>query len=129
MPDLVKIGPAGTLRLEIDDPQDQYLRTATGEIRGWFAASDLDIPEDYWFEVGSVRIPHRTVRRADVEDVMPGYAIAGFVITYDLAEYLPYIDGQQWKVQLILPDFRPKLLKFTIAESALGNCLAAASDI
>jgi len=129
MADFVKTVPAGALRLEIDDPQDHYLRMAVGEIHGWFAASDIDIPEDYWFEVGSVRIPHRTVSRADVEGVMPGYAVAGFVITYDLAEYLPYIDGHQWKVRLILPDFRPKLLKFTIAENALGNCLAAASDI
>jgi hypothetical protein len=125
----VKTVPAGALRLEIDDPQDHFLRTAAGEIRGWFAASDIDLPEDYYFEVGSVRLPHRAIPRSDVEDVMPGYAISGFVIAYDLAEYLPYIDGQQWTVRLLLPEYRPKLLKFTIAESALGNCLAAASDI
>src|SRR4051812_19097817 len=108
MPDLVKSVPAGTLRLEIDDPQDHCLRTATGEIRGWFAASDIEIPEDYYFEVGSVRVPHLTVKREDVEDVMPGYVISGFVITYDLAEYLPYIDGQFWTLRLVLPEYRPK---------------------
>ena len=129
MVDFVKTVAAGTLRLEIDDPQDRYLRTRTGRIHGWFAASDIDIPETYSFEAGSVLIPHRTVRRTDVEEVMPGYAISGFVIPYDLAEYLPYIDGRFWMVRLVLPEYRPKLLKFTIAESALGSCLAEASYI
>jgi len=46
MAEVVKSVPSGVLRVEIDDPMDQRLTAPTGEIRGWFAARDIDLPDD-----------------------------------------------------------------------------------
>jgi hypothetical protein len=116
------------LRIEIDEPQDKCLKEPTGCIRGWFAARDTDLPETFHFEIGGTPVAHSAIKREDVEGAMPGHAIAGFLIPYDLSFYLPNIDEQGLAIRLILPEYSAKTLRFKIAESALGACLAAASD-
>ena len=45
MLDLSKIRiPAGTVRLEIDDPENCRIKKAAGCIRGWFAAGKIRKP-------------------------------------------------------------------------------------
>ena len=129
MVEVVKAVPSGVLRVEIDDPADQLLTGPTGEIRGWFAARDIDLPEDYRFRVGAVAVPHREVKREDVEAMLPYHAVGGFVLRYDLFLYLPYIDGNKFVMQLILPEYRTRVLRFSISEAALAACLASASDL
>lgn len=129
MAEVVKAVPSGVLRVEIDDPADQLLTGPAGEIRGWFAARDINLPEDYRFRVGMVAVPHREVKREDVESMLPYHAVGGFVLRYDLLNYLPYIDGNKLVMQLILPEYRTRYLRFTISEGALAACLASASDL
>lgn len=115
--------------MEIDHPIDHRLISPTGEIRGWFAAQDIDLPEAYRFQVGTVRVPCREVKREDVEAMLPYHAVGGFVLRYDLSLYLPYIDGNKLLIQLVLMEYRTRSLRFKIEESALAACLAEASDI
>jgi hypothetical protein len=129
MVEVVKAVPSGVLRVEIDDPADQLLTGPSGEIRGWFAARDIDLPEDYRFRVGTVAVPHREVKREDVEAMLPYHAVGGFVLRYDLSLYLPYIDGTKFVIQLLLPEYRNRSLRFTISETAMAACLASASDL
>jgi len=129
MAEVVKSVPSGVLRVEIDDPIDQRLTAPTGEIRGWFAARDIDLPEDYRFQVGAVPVLCREVKREDVEEMLPYHAVGGFVLRYDLSLYLPYIDGNKLIIQLILPEYRTRVLRFKIEERALAACLASASDL
>ena len=117
------------IRLEVDDPPRYYLSKAQGDIRGWFASVDVELPEEFWFEIGNVRIAHRRVLREDVETAMPECNVVAFLIPYDLKKLLPYIDGQSLTIRLILPEYPSRIVKFTIAEGAMANCLAAASEI
>src|SRR6516164_4051289 len=108
--------PKGALRVEIDTPEDRILLTPKGTIRGWFATLDTEVPEDFYFEVGAVRLAHETTRREDVEGAMPDYSIVGFNIQYDIGCYLHYITDNRLAVQLVLPDFDPYRLRFTVKE-------------
>lgn len=128
--DLSKIRvPKGALRVEVDDPDHYRIEKPAGIIRGWFAAQDVQIPEDFHFKIGTSRLPHSIVQRTDVETAMPEYTITGFQISYDLACWLPYIADHRLVVHLILPGYDSLLLRFTIRERALASCLASASDL
>ncbi len=129
MPDLPVVVPPGTLRLEIDEPKDRRLTASSGLIRGWFAARDIDLPEEFHFEIGKTIVPHRILKREDVEGAMPGHSVMGFGIHYDLSLYLPYIEENGLAIRLILPEYPTRTLRFKITEGALVNCLAAASDM
>jgi hypothetical protein len=119
---------AGVLRVEIDYPIDQKLTTSKGEICGWFAALDMDLPETLCFEIGSKRIPCQQVKREDVESMLPYHAVGGFILQYDLTSYLPHIANKTLEIRMSLPHYRPRTLKFRVAERVLANCVAAASD-
>jgi hypothetical protein len=131
MADLPKLSvPAGSLRIEIDDPLDRCLEKPAGTIRGWFAAIDLEIPEDFTLHVGVISLPYSVVKREDVEAAMPDYTIGGFETRYDLASYLPYIQEDNYLViRLTLPGYSPYSLRFKIKDSALATCLEAAGDV
>jgi hypothetical protein len=120
--------PAGVLRVEIDSPADQKLTSSKGEICGWFAALDMDLPENLCFEVGSNRVPCQQVKREDVESMLPSHAVGGFILRYDLTSYLPNIADNILIIRVTLPHYRPRMLKFRVAERVLASCVAAASD-
>jgi hypothetical protein len=128
MSDAPKTVPSGLLRVEIDYPMDQHLTTPKGEIRGWFAARDVDLPENFRFEVGTMPVPFQAVKREDVEAMLPYHAVAGFIVRYDLTAYLPYIDGLNLIIRLILPEYQTRSLRFRIEPRALASCLASASE-
>jgi hypothetical protein len=121
--------PKGALRVEIDDPEDRMLLTSKGTIRGWFATPDAEVPEDFYFQVGAIRLAHETTSREDVEGAMPDYSIVGFNIRYDIGCYLHYITDNRLAVQLVLPDFDPYRLRFTVKEIVMAACVAEASEL
>jgi hypothetical protein len=121
--------PKGALRIEIDDPDKNRIAKPVGIIRGWFASSDLQVPEDFHFQIGASTVPHQVLKRTDVEAALPDYTITGFKIPYDLAPFLPYITNHRLLIHLVLPGFDPCRLWFTIQDRALAICVAAASDL
>ena len=122
--------PSGALRVEIDAPYDLYLEKPAGDIRGWFAADDIEIPKEFSLQAGGITMPHRVVRREDVETAMPDYTIRGFVIPYDLVSYLPYLQEDNYLViQLTVPGYNPHTLRLKIKDSALAGCLETAGGV
>jgi hypothetical protein len=120
-------GQMDVSKLVIDDPADYRLTKPAGTIRGWFAVHRYEIPEDFQFCVGPLVVPHRLLRRQDVEGAMPEHSVTGFQMRYDLMNYLPYIDEKGLLIRLELPDFDPLPMRFIIEERALANCIAAAA--
>jgi hypothetical protein len=120
--------PEGALRVEIDEPESRVIGKASGVIRGWFAARDVEIEDKMEFRIGGITVPHRLVERVDVEAALPGYKIVGFLIPYDLSLFLPQIQDNRLMIELLLPDYDPYLLRLGIKESALATCVSAAGD-
>lgn len=130
MNELRKTGvPSGALRVEIDDPPNRCIEQPVGIIRGWFASSDIEIPDDFSFQLAGIRLPHCIVKREDVEGALPEFTIVGFTIPYDLSDYLPNIQNNRLMIRLMLSGYDPYLMRFTIKDSALSLCLAAASGL
>ena len=128
MDDLSKIRiPKGALRVEIDDPEKNWIKKPVGVIRGWFATSDLELPEDFHFRVGGVTLPHTLTQRSDVEGAMPDYNILGFNLPYDLFPFLPDISDNRLVIHLDLPGYDPFHIRFRVDDRALAICLEAAS--
>ena len=120
---------AGTVRVEIDEPENCRIQKPKGRIRGWFAAGKLvDIPETFSFRAGNLALPHRVVRRLDVEGAMPDYVVTGFEIPYDLSTLLARIHDNRLLIHLTLADYDSYPLKFRVDDSALVQCVSAASD-
>ena len=121
--------PDGTLRVEIDDPQNRCIEKTAGAIRGWFATRGQELPESFCFQLCGKTLPHTLENRMDVEAALPGYAIVGFKIEYDLTDYLLYIQNNRLGIQLQVSDYEPYFLRFTVEDSALAVCLAAAGGV
>lgn len=129
MDDIAKISvPDQALRIEIDDPHDRSITQPAGLIRGWFATRDLEIPETFSFQLAGITLPHSIIKREDVESALPGHTIVGFKVHYELQDYLPYIQQNRLAIRLILDGYDSFLLRFTVKDSALAICLAAASS-
>jgi hypothetical protein len=130
MADLRKMqAPDYVLRVEIDDPADQRIENTEGVIRGWFAARDMEIQETFRFRIDGLKLPHRVVRREDVELAMPGHLIVGFEIPYDLLFYLPYIQNHRLTIEMIAPNYGTSSFRFQIAGTALAMSVAAAGGV
>ena len=130
MADLRKMQvPDYVLQVEIDDPADRRIENPEGVIRGWFAARDMEIQETFRFRIDGLKLPHRVVRRDDVELVMPGHLIVGFEIPYDLLFYLPYIQNNRLTIEMIFPNYNTLSFRFQIAETALAMCVSAAGGV
>lgn len=121
--------PAGAVRVEVDNPDDCCITKPSGVISGWFATADWENPEEFQFRVGPIILPHTHNKRADVEGAMVGHRVAGFQIRFDLIDCLPYIEDNRMVIQLVLLDYQPFPLRFTVKESALASCLAAAGGV
>lgn len=130
MLDLSKIRlPEGSVRFEMDDPENYLIKKPVGCMRGWFATGkSMEMPETFSFRIGGIRVAHRMVQRPDVEMAMPECIVTGFEIPYDLSVFLPYIEGCRLRLQLTLADYDAASLRFRIAESALARCVAWASE-
>lgn len=116
--------------MEVDEPENHVIGKPVGVIRGWFAMrDDVEVPEWFEFRLGGVIVPHSVVDRADVEAVLPDYKIVGFTIAYDLSDYLPDIQNNAMVIQLTLPGYDPKLLRFKVEDKALAICLAIAGGV
>ena len=117
-------------KIVIDQPQNRCLTKPSGAINGWFALRGQDdIPEELEFRVGPILLPHRIIKRPDVEGAMPEYRIVGFQIQFDLSNYLLYIQDNRLVIRVTMPEYEPFRLKFTIQESAMAMCIAAASGV
>jgi hypothetical protein len=114
-------------KVRIDQPHDRCLTKASGVINGWFAIHDEIIPEEFEFRVGPILLPHKVLKRPDVEGAMPDHTIVGFQIWFDLSNYLLYIQDGRLVIEVKMWEYDPFRLQFTIKESALAACIAAAS--
>ena len=117
------------IRVEIDDPENRRIHQPAGLIRGWFAAFDAALPKSFEFSIGGLVLPHRVVKRQDVEEVLPEHLIVGFDIPYDLTSYLAYVDDSCLAIELKLPDYDSITLKFRIEAGAMAACLADAGGV
>ena len=87
-------------KVVIDLPEKRRITKASGVINGWFAVREQqDIPEELAFRVGPIPLPHHILKRPDVEGAMPGHAIVGFQIQFDLSNYLLYIQDSRLVIQ------------------------------
>jgi len=111
----------------IDQPKDRCITKAAGTINGWFAIHDEVVPGAFEFRVGPILLPHTSMKRPDVEGAMPEFTIVGFQIRFDLSDYLLYLGGGKLVIRVTVPEYDPFRLQFTIKESALAACIAAAS--
>lgn len=121
--------PEGGLRVEIDDPQSRSIEKPAGIIRGWFATRGADVPDEFRFQVGGIALPHRVVERVDVEAAMPGHAIVGFELRYDLSDFLPQIQSGRFGIRLSPAGYDSVMLRFKVEENALALCLASAGGV
>ena len=117
------------MRVEIDDPLTRTIEKAAGELRGWIATSDLELPEVTDFRIGAIVLWHEMVKREDVEEAMPDHTILGFVIRYELATLLPNIQDNRLLIVMTLPGFDPYPLPVKIGEMALALCLETAGGV
>jgi hypothetical protein len=113
-------------RLEIDRPVDCVIVKPVDVIRGWFSTSGGETLEVLNFRLGGIVVPHVAEERWDVEEVLPEHVVKGFLIPFDLAFYIQYIEDKCLVLQLTLVGYDPIPLTFTIEESALAICLYSA---
>lgn len=113
----------------IDQPENRCIAKASGVINGWFAVHDEVFQEEYQFRVGPILLPHKVLKRPDVEEAMPEHTIVGFQIRFDLSNYLYYIDDGKLVIHVTISDYDPVRLQFTVQESALAACVAEASEV
>jgi hypothetical protein len=118
--------PAASVQVEIDEPLDHWIAKPSGAIGGWFATRGGELPEEFYFRMGPVTLPHAIVRRQDVEEAMPEYRILAFQIPFDLFEYLPYVQDHRLVIQLVVAECSPVSLRFRVRESALASCISRA---
>jgi hypothetical protein len=117
-------------RIVIDQPQNRRLTKSYGAITGWFALrGQQEVPEEMEFRVGPIILPHVVLKRPDVEGAMPEHTVLGFQVRFDLANYLYHIKDNHLDIQLTMADYDSMRLRFTIQESAMAACIAAASGV
>lgn len=115
--------------LRIDNPADLVLRTPVCRIRGWCAWTGSAAIGRFELRIGDARVPWQPQTRPDVTAGHPDMRATGFIIDFDLSQYLYAIRSNELSLVAAVSATRETELQFSVAPGVLANCLAAAAGV
>jgi hypothetical protein len=117
----------GEFHVHMDDPAGGVAQSPVFQVRGWFAIPLQYAPRRVCLQIQNVPLRWRPIPRPDVLDRLPHFSVAGFLVDLNLYFYLGAVKNGTLEL-VAVPEGMPRsILKLSVPDSLLHDCVAAVS--